>query len=465
MKSETILHYAIEQALNCIDEGLHVVDKEGKTIYYNNAIAEIDGLSREQVLNRKVSEMFPSLNHDTSTLLKVLATGEAIYDAYQTYTNIKGEKVTTLNTTLPVVVNGQLVGAVEISKNITRIKQLSERILDLQQQIIKKKSNPSQSGIRLFGFSDIIGVSNKIRKSVALGKLASKTSSTVLIYGETGTGKELFAQSIHSDGIRKHQPFISQNCAALPESLLEGILFGTVKGGFTGAVDRPGLFEQADGGTLLLDEINSMGMGLQAKMLRVLQEGYIRRVGDTKEIPVDVRIIATTNIDPFEAVRHGSLRQDLFYRLNVVSMVIPPLRERKEDIILLARSFLKHFSIKLNKEVSGISGEVERVLLNYSWPGNVRELKNTIESAMNLVSSGDELSIEHLPAHITEQPLNFSGYQENLDTPLSEALENIEFSIIAKALQEAGGNITRTAASLGMTRQALQYKLKKYNLR
>jgi arginine utilization regulatory protein len=465
MKSETILHYAIEQALNCIDEGLHVVDKEGKTIYYNNAIAEIDGLSREQVLNRKVSEMFPSLNHDTSTLLKVLATGEAIYDAYQTYTNIKGEKVTTLNTTLPVVVNGQLVGAVEISKNITRIKQLSERILDLQQQIIKKKSNPSQSGIRLFGFSDIIGVSNKIRKSVALGKLASKTSSTVLIYGETGTGKELFAQSIHSDGIRKHQPFISQNCAALPESLLEGILFGTVKGGFTGAVDRPGLFEQADGGTLLLDEINSMGMGLQAKMLRVLQEGYIRRVGDTKEIPVDVRIIATTNIDPFEAVKQGSLRQDLFYRLNVVSMVIPPLRERKEDIMLLARSFLKHFSVKLNKKVSGISGEVERILLNYSWPGNVRELKNTIESAMNLVSPNDELSIEHLPAHVTEQPLDTIGIQENLDTPLSETLENIEFGIIAKALKEAGGNITRTAACLGMTRQALQYKLKKYNLR
>ena len=290
MRLEEVLNLANAEIFNTITEGIHIVDATGKSILYNKAISEIEGLSEKQVLGKHLLDLFPDWTKENSTLLTVLSTGKAIANREQNYLNFKGKKIRTLNTTLPIYDESRVVGAVEISKNITTVNDMSEQIIDLQQKLIKPVKR--ETGIKHYQFDQLIGKSEPYLEAIKLAKRASKSSSSVLIYGDTGTGKELFSQSIHYASERAERPFIAQNCAAIPESLLEGLLFGTSKGSFTGALDRPGLFEQSEGGTLFLDEINSMSMSLQAKILRVLQENYVRRVGGNKDIPVDVRIIA-----------------------------------------------------------------------------------------------------------------------------------------------------------------------------
>jgi len=305
---------------------------------------------------------------------------------------------------------------------------------------------------------------------VESARKAAKSASTVLIYGETGTGKELFAQSIHNSSSRKDKPLIAQNCAALPETLLEGILFGTMKGGFTGAINRPGLFEQAHEGTLILDEINSMGIQLQAKLLRVLQEGYIRRVGGMNDIPVDVRIIATTNEDPAKIVESGNLRKDLYYRLNVISLNVLPLRNRISDLPALSEHFIKKYNKYLNKDVWYMANELKEAFLRYDWPGNVRELENLIEGAMNMMSSGHILKPEHLPEHIKKRLFTNKLIQLQFDANeieqkgLDEILSEVEKDLIIKAMLDNEQNVSKSAGALGIKRQTLQHKLKKYRL-
>ena len=245
------------------------------------------------------------------------------HDQVQTYYNNKGQRITTLNSTIPLWNGEEFIGVLEVAKDVTRLEDLALKVVDLQQRLYKRNKGMEEQAT-LYNFKDIVGNSPALRQPLEIARRAARTSSPVLIYGETGTGKELVAQSIHQLSGRRNKPFIAQNCAALPGTLLEGILFGTVKGSFTGAIDRPGLIEQADGGTLLLDEINSMDIDLQAKLLRVLQEHKVRRVGGLKEIKVDVRIIATTNTQPKVAVSQGSIRQDLYYRLAVVIINLPP---------------------------------------------------------------------------------------------------------------------------------------------
>lgn len=277
----------------------------------------------------------------------------------------------------------------------------------------------------------------------------------------------MIAQSIHFDGERKEHTFLAQNCAALPEALLEGILFGTSRGGFTGAIDREGLFEQANGGTLLLDEINSMPYELQAKLLRVLQEGYVRRVGGKKDIPVDVRIIATTNEEPKKLVEEGNLRRDLFYRLNIIPITVPPLRERKDDILLLAEKFVEKYNRKYKREVWMISEEAKEKLLNYSYPGNVRELENIIMAALAMIENEHILTAEHI---MMEQEISQAyGGMEDVEHRVREMgldkyLDSLEKKIILDVLHKNYFNVSRTAKELGIKRQTLQHKIKKYEI-
>ena len=281
--------------------------------------------------------------------------------------------------------NQNIIGAIEVAKDITNL----ERII---------KDNILNKGDTKYTFDSIIGTSENFLEVIEKSKRSTRTASSILIVGETGTGKELFAQSIHNGSSRSTQPFISQNCAALPDSLIEGILFGTKKGAFTGSIEGTGLFEQAQGGTILLDEINSLNPNMQAKLLRALQERTIRRVGDTKDKKIDVRVIATINKDPIDAISNDHLRKDLYYRLSVVSLFIPPLRERKEDIPLLAQSFIEKFNALFELNIEGISEEVYSLFYDYDWPGNVRELEHIIEGAMNLMEPGDtRIAITHLP--------------------------------------------------------------------
>ncbi|MCG4585835.1 sigma 54-interacting transcriptional regulator, partial [Anaerosalibacter bizertensis] len=371
----------------------------------------------------------------------------------------------TINSSIPIKYKKKIVGALEISRDITQVKQMSETIVELQDELYngkkKEKKEKKKNKRAKYTFMDIIGENKEMLDLKSLALRAADTDAPVLVYGDTGTGKELFVHSIHNASSRKDKPFIAQNCAALPANLLEGILFGTVKGGFTGAEDRPGLFELANGGTLFLDEINSMPLELQAKLLRVLQDNVIRRVGDIKTVDVDVRIITATNVPPEEAVETKQMRKDLYYRLNVVSFEIPPLKDRKDDIPILTKFFIEKFNKKLGRNVENVSNEVMKIFFEYDWEGNVRELEHLLEGIMSIYDV-KTIEVEHLTP-------KFRNYKKNIRNngikSLKETLEDTEKNIILNALKTNNENITHTAEMLKIPRQTLQYKINKYNLK
>ncbi|WP_409228372.1 sigma-54 interaction domain-containing protein [Gudongella sp. SC589] len=467
MNKNKINDLLVQNILRYGNVGVHVIDKDRKTIIYNEAMAELEGLEIYQVLDKDILDIFPSLNENTSTLIKVIHSGEPILNSTQTYFNYRGHSITTISSTIPLYNGNVIVGAMEIAQDVTNLRKLSDQLLELQQELKESKRDSRKTPqIKKYNFGNIIGNNKSLVMAKEVGERASETPSSVLIHGETGTGKEMFAQSIHNHGIRRNNTFIAQNCAAIPDSLLEGILFGTEKGGFTGAIEREGIFEQANGGTLLLDEVNSMSLPLQAKLLRVLQEGYIRRIGGLRDIPIDVRIIATTNDDPRSAIEIGSIRRDLYYRLSVINIHIPPLRERLDDLQLLTDYFVKKYNKLLNKSIEKVSDQVMIDFMNYDWPGNIRELENFIEGAMNMVSSRDKvLNRENF---ITSNFIpRTSELGNNLISGLSEKslpqlLEGIEEKLIVEMMGRYSNNITKTAKHLGINRQTLQHKLKKY---
>ncbi|MGE5484017.1 MAG: sigma-54 interaction domain-containing protein [Ignavibacteriales bacterium] len=457
--------------LNTVDEAIHVVNRDGVTVFYNHASADLDLLDPREVIGRPILEVYPSLTAETSTLLRAVRTGRPILNQQQTYVTKKGGVVTTISSTLPLTSGTEIVGAVEVSKNVTRIKELSEKLIDLQLQLSQRKGKPPTAASgqsALYTFQDIVGRHPAIAGVKSLGMRAARSNSTVLVYGDTGTGKELLVQAIHNASQRAAMPFIAQNCAALPESLVEGLLFGTIRGAFTGAEDRPGLFELADGGTLYLDEINSLALDLQAKLLRVLQDGKVRRVGDTRVRPVDVRVIASTNMRPEDALAQRKLRADLYYRLNVVYIEIPPLRQRREDISLLVQHFIGKCNDKVGSRIVGVSPEVLEIFMTYEWPGNVRELEHAIEGAAVATEEGLITPCD-LPVYLQSAAPKApaSRVTLNLDrtTPVREMLREAEERVIRAAVEECGGNISRAARSLGIPRQTLQRKLKAFPAR
>ncbi len=461
---------ALQKAAEILGEAMHVVDAGGRTIIYNEAMARLEKINVEDALGRSFEEVFTHIPLEESTLYRALKKNEATVNKEQTYLNVYGRQVTTVNTRVPIESEGRVVAAMEIAKDITDIKNMSDTILELQEETIlgdrgEKEEGRKRKGVKKYRFDDIKGESPLLREEIKRAQKASATDVSLFIYGETGTGKELFAQSVHYDGVRGDKPFLAQNCAALPESLLEGILFGTARGGFTGAVDRAGLFEQADGGTLLLDEISAMPYELQGKLLRVLQEEYIRRVGGNKDIPVDVRIIATVNEPAEKLIEEGALRKDLYYRLKIVGLNIPPLRERKEDIPLLAEHFLEKYNRKYGREIWMISREALEKLRDYDYPGNVRELENIIMSAVSMSEEGHALKPEDI--EISRSYRRPPGPEESFNSEeqsLSGYLASIEENLIRTYLIKNQWNISRTAEELGMLRQNLQHKIKKYDL-
>lgn len=307
-----------------------------------------------------------------------------------------------------------------------------------------------------FNFDSIIGKSDEISACKNIAIKASKTSSPVLVYGETGTGKELFVQSIHNASERKNKPFIAENCACIPINLFESTLWGTVKGSFTGADDRKGLFEVANGGTLYLDELNSMPLELQSKLLRVLQEGTIRSVGSSAIKKVDVRVIASINESPEALLKEGKLRSDLFYRLNVVRIDVPSLRNRKEDIPLLVEHFISRFNASFNGNITGITEAALGGLITNKWEGNIRELEHVIEAIFNTKLEG-QITIEDLK--------KLGVFRKRKTLSLNEILEQTERNYIREALVLSHFNITKASEILGIPRQTLQSKIKRFGIR
>jgi two-component system response regulator AtoC len=315
-----------------------------------------------------------------------------------------------------------------------------------------------------FHFERIVGTSDAIQNVIALGrKVARSEATTVLIQGESGTGKDLFAKAIHYGSTRAEEPFLEVACTAMPETLLESELFGHERGAFTDAKSlKKGLFEVAQGGTMFLDEIGDMSGGLQAKLLRVLEERRFRRVGGTKDISVDVRVIAATNRDLRQAAESGAFRKDLYYRLQVVTVTMPPLRTRRQDIPLLAAHFLEHFGREFKKRPPRLSAEAERLLEQYEWPGNVRELRNVIERAMILEETGELLPAD-LPPELGRPSVSVVLPMPQFQLPeTGVVLEEVEREFVRQALEQTLGNQTRAARLLGLTRDELRYRAKKF---
>ena len=453
----------VDELIELLDEGVYIVDKYGTGIHYNRAMARTEKVAVDDVLGKKFHEAFPDFNLGESTIYSALTKNRPTGSKQQTYKNLYGKEITTENATIPVIVDGETVAAIEVSKDITELRSITDTLRELRGEVAEK-AEPARPQIKKYTFDDIYGENPKFQAVIERAKKAASNDASVFIYGETGTGKELFAQSIHNDGKRANKPFLAQNCAAIPESLLEGILFGTTKGAFTGAIDRAGLFEQANGGTVLLDEISAMPYDLQSKLLRVLQESYIRRIGGSRDIPIDVRIIATVNEPPEELMAKGLLRKDLYYRLNVINLSIPPLRERMDDIELLANRFADKFNKRFNKELWMISDGALKQLQSYDYPGNVRELENIMEQAISMAENEHVLTGKHLsmPNHIVnKEPV----IRREDDMPLDAYMEAVEKQLIANEMVRFNGNISRAADALKIKRQTLQHKLKKYGIK
>ncbi|MCY0887101.1 MAG: sigma 54-interacting transcriptional regulator [Alicyclobacillaceae bacterium] len=407
--------------LDTMDEGIHVVDAHGVTVVYNRAASMLDGVDPRDVIGRHVLEAFPSLGEETSTLLQVLFTGQAIHHRAQTFTNIKGMQVHTVNTTLPIRRQSKVVGALEISKDFTHVKELADQLSELQTRMVGARKNKAQP-VAACTFEQIVSGSDGMQSAIARARRAARTDSPILVYGETGTGKELLVQSIHNASPRKAGPFMAINCAALPASILEGLLFGTIKGSFTGAETRAGWFELADTGTLFLDEVQSLPLEVQAKLLRVLQSGEFTRLGEAKLRQTGARVVAAMNVPPEAALASGTLRADVYYRLNVVRIDIPPLRERGADIDLLVHHFIDKWNQRLGTHVESVHPQVLSLFRRYPWPGNVRELENCIEAALNLLESGT-LQISDLPRSLQEAATRQETQQRSAENSAMRSAE------------------------------------------
>ena len=368
--------------------------------------------------------------------------------------------------TIPTAIEAMKAGAHDyVLKpfDMEEMKAVVEKALE-REKLLRQSQYLREELEAKYQFDNIVGESSQMKEVFRLINQVAPTKSTVLILGESGTGKELIARAIHHSSPRANQPFVVVNCAALPENLLESELFGHVKGAFTGAHrDRQGRFALADGGTIFLDEIGAMSPGLQAKFLRVLQEKEFEPVGGSRSIKVDVRIIAATNQDLKRAVEERNFREDLYYRLNVVPVHLPPLRERKEDIPPLAHHFLRRYSQELTKDVREISPKALELMLQYDWPGNIRELENAVERAI-VLSKGNTLSAETLPLVPASREAEVSDENISYQEAKKAVLESFERRFFTRILKEAGGNVSQAARQVQIDRKNLYQKMKELGI-
>ncbi|MDK2919244.1 MAG: hypothetical protein PWQ37_1977 [Candidatus Petromonas sp.] len=428
--------------LDFLNEGVIAVNKDGKIITYNPMAEKIFGLPRENVINRKASDVIPN-----TRIHEVLKNGKAELGDIQNTSN-----AVIATNRVPIILEDEVKGVVVTFQDITKIQEVEKKI---RQKLSQKGLTAKKT------FDNIIGDSKIMKKAIKMAKEFAKSDSTILITGESGTGKEVFAQAIHNYSNRKNGPFVAINCAAIPGNLLESELFGYVEGAFTGArkEGKKGLFELAHRGTIFLDEISEMDIQVQARILRVIQEMEVMRIGDDKIIPIDVRIIAATNKNLLNEVKNKRFRSDLYYRLNVLNIYIPPLRDRADDIEIIANYLIRKLSRKYNKKINKLSRRVVDILKNYKWPGNIRELENFIEKLV-LIGETEVFKQESINLVFHELQSDIKKKQVEEINYLEGTLEEIERKIIKKVLEEENYNKTKTAERLGITRVTLNNKLK-----
>lgn len=477
-------HY--KYILDNVDEEIYIVDDDYKIVYVNKN-AKINLFNNKNVIGKSLFDAFQSLTMENSSIASVFKTGIPLEKREVTFITGTGKRKEALTSTLPLLKGNNIVGVCEISKDITGLSNLSKELITSEisvNKLLKKdkeKRNKEKKEYYTkehYTLDSIIGTSPAIMNLKEQIKTFANSPSNLLIYGETGTGKEMVAQSIYSLSKDKGKaPFVAINCAAIPENLLESILFGSVKGAYTGAETRPGLLELATGGVLFLDEINSMPIALQAKILRVLEEGKVRRVGGSNEIDLDFRLISSTNEAPEVLLSNDNFRKDLFYRINVLYIEIPPLRDRKEDIPILIDYFINEFNKKFDKNIIGFDNRAMGYFMKNDWMGNVRELKNIVERSFcfakdNVIRYEDIYFPKYcaVSEDVIKNKSNDSDYL-NINLPkderikLRETLEIIEIEIIKEALLKSEGNVSKAARELDIPQQTLDNKVNRYNLK
>ncbi|MCG9969156.1 sigma 54-interacting transcriptional regulator [Pelotomaculum terephthalicicum JT] len=439
MYNEVIVSDAYKTAvMESIDEGILALNSDMTISHTNNAAKNILKIMEptEKIVGQSIKQVI-GMDHP------LISEIERCLKHYHKEIFLKDKGNFTVSSKLIKDQYANIIGLVLILREMKMVKKMVNRMVGARAS---------------FTFNDLVGNNDLFLSAIDLAKTASKSPSNVLVLGESGTGKEMFAQAIHNLSNRSSGPFLAINCAALPRTLIESELFGYAEGAFTGAKKggNPGKFELADEGTLFLDEIGEMPLEVQAILLRVLQENSIIRIGGKEVIPINARVIAATNKDPVEQIKNGHFREDLFYRLNVLSICIPPLRDRPNDIPTLAKHFLNKLNLKLNKNVIHISPEVLEVLKNHHWPGNIRELQNILERAVN-VANNDTIELSDLPDYIL-------GSEQNAMKHAVMPLEKYEKQLIISLMEENKGNRTKVAKTLGISRTTLYRKLYDYKI-
>jgi phosphotransferase system HPr (HPr) family protein len=445
----------LQLVLESVQDGICVLNKDGIVIYVNPAYVRIVNQQYSQLVGKNIREISPQ-----GARSKVLYSGRHVLGNISQ----KSNGVTVVANVNPIIVDEELTGVVSVVKDISEVHGLMEKLnrisakAEYLEQELWRTKKPNRA------FEHFVGRSGKVLDVLAMATKAAEGSSTVLIRGESGTGKELVAEGIHYASIRSIGPFIRVNCGAIPANLLESELFGHEKGAFTGAVRKKlGKFELANNGTIFLDEIGEMEKNMQVKLLRILQKRDFERVGGESTIKVNVRIIAASNRDLEKMVKNGEFREDLYYRLNVIPLLLPPLRERKEDIPILVEHFLAKINTELTKTIRGIKSEALDLLRQYKWPGNVRELENIIERIVTLIE-GDFIGIEHLPGYIMEEVLLVNEESSSLiDREAILPWEEYEKQIIKQALDKCG-SFNGAGKALGLTHKTVAAKAKKYGI-
>ncbi|GIO21687.1 sigma-54-dependent Fis family transcriptional regulator [Oceanobacillus sp. J11TS1] len=444
-----------EELLRSEDDAITIVDAKRNVVYWNNAAEETYQITKEQIIHQPITNFF---SHDDLMIIKVLQTMQPVKNVYH---QPRKDKHVVINTSPVFNRENILVGVISIERDITDIVKLNDNLESTSQELqeLKQQMEPSSS---TSPFSKLKGESQALKQMIRLASKTANTDATTLILGESGTGKEVCARAIHDASKRKNAAFIPVNCGAIPQALFESELFGYESGSFTGAEKggKAGKIEMADGGTIFLDEVGELPLDMQVKLLRVLQENRIYRIGDSRGKQVDVRFIAATNQNLEKLMQENKFRSDLFYRLNVIQLTMPPLRERKKDIEILAKNFLKQFAFKYQVPVPEMPAETMEVLRQYHWPGNIREIRNLMERIV-ILHEGATLTrqdvLSFLPASFSNQPL------ANVET-LPMEKENMEKLSIEQALEFFNGNKSKAAKQLGISRVTLYQKIKKYNL-
>lgn len=457
------------RALDYYPGGVQIYDKDANALYFNKASREISHIPPDtQIKGRHLLDLY-NLDENISTTMTALRTKSPVIKRVDHFQTSDGVSIATSNTSYPIIRKGRLMGAVVFEQTEELIEKEMKDLEDTRRALRSFSAQANRTSFSGYTFHNVIGSGRKLRDAVALAERVAPQDSSVLLVGETGTGKEIFAQSIYRASTRNGKRFLAINCAAIPDTLIESLLFGTQKGSFTGSEDRVGYFEEANGGTIFLDELNSMSMSMQSKLLRVLQEKTFRRIGGSKDLKLDVRIISSCNEDPFQAISENKFRRDLFYRLSTVAIELPPLREHLEDLEELVQFHLDATNYQYVHSITQVDPQVFQILRAYQWPGNVRELFHVVDYAQNVADSA-VMKAEHLPSYLLRNRRTSGGKPQGegaIDfstASLQQLLDEREKEVISQALEHYGYNISRTAQALGILRQSLQYRIRKYGL-